>query len=69
MKQYLAYAALAAASIFMLIPTSALPPVQLIEPVTLTADTAPLVRCEEDMPCWDCHTMGNRICGTLPHTL
>jgi hypothetical protein len=20
-------------------------------------------RCEEDMPCWDCHTMGNLICG------
>lgn len=22
-----------------------------------------IVRCEEDMPCWDCSTMGNRICG------
>lgn len=21
------------------------------------------VTCEEDMPCWDCETMGNRICG------
>lgn len=20
-------------------------------------------RCEEDMACWNCHTMGNRICG------
>jgi len=20
--------------------------------------------CQEDMPCWDCHTMGNHICGT-----
>lgn len=19
--------------------------------------------CEEDQPCWDCTTMGNRICG------
>jgi hypothetical protein len=19
--------------------------------------------CQEDMPCWDCETMGNRICG------
>lgn len=19
--------------------------------------------CEEDMPCWDCETMGNLICG------
>lgn len=23
-------------------------------------------RCAEDDPCWDCHTMGNRICGTNP---
>ncbi len=23
-----------------------------------------VTRCVEDMPCWDCHTMGNRICGT-----
>ncbi len=21
-------------------------------------------RCEEDQPCWDCHTMGNLICGS-----
>lgn len=20
--------------------------------------------CEEDQPCWDCETMGNRLCGT-----
>jgi hypothetical protein len=19
--------------------------------------------CQEDAACWDCHTMGNRICG------
>ena len=19
--------------------------------------------CQEDMPCWDCHTMGNEVCG------
>lgn len=19
--------------------------------------------CTEDMPCWNCHTMGNRVCG------
>lgn len=24
--------------------------------------------CEEDQPCWDCATMGNHICGTLPET-
>lgn len=22
-------------------------------------------RCEEDMPCWDCKTMGNTICGPV----
>ena len=21
--------------------------------------------CMEDMPCWDCETMGNRICGPI----
>jgi hypothetical protein len=24
---------------------------------------APMIVCEEDQPCWDCNTMGNRICG------
>lgn len=24
---------------------------------------APAVECIEDMPCWDCSTMGNHICG------
>jgi hypothetical protein len=23
------------------------------------------VTCTEDEPCWDCETMGNRICGTM----
>lgn len=39
--------------------------------VPVTAPTAPAipaaapapVRCEEDQPCWDCATMGNKICG------
>lgn len=22
--------------------------------------------CTEDMECWDCETMGNRICGPIP---
>jgi hypothetical protein len=22
------------------------------------------VKCEEDMPCWDCETMGNGLCGS-----
>lgn len=25
--------------------------------------TPPPTTCQEDMPCWDCATMGNRICG------
>lgn len=24
---------------------------------------APLRVCQEDEPCWDCHTMGNHVCG------
>lgn len=24
------------------------------------------IDCEEDQACWDCETMGNRICGPLP---
>lgn len=31
-------------------------------PVETTAAPAP-VQCEEDQPCWDCTTMGNKICG------
>lgn len=23
------------------------------------------IRCEEDMPCWDCTIMGNHICGPV----
>lgn len=26
------------------------------------ADNA--MRCNEDEPCWDCKTMGNRVCGS-----
>lgn len=25
--------------------------------------TTSTTRCVEDDPCWDCHTMGNLICG------
>ncbi len=30
----------------------------------LPATPAPV--CQEDMPCWDCTTMGNLICGPVP---
>lgn len=31
------------------------------------APAHPVVQvCEEDQPCWDCTTMGNRICGHPP---
>lgn len=36
-------------------------------PATAPADSyvapAPSYTCMEDQPCWDCHTMGNGICG------
>lgn len=49
-----------------------LPALVLIGPMAQAADTfvrteigtaLTLERCEEDMPCWDCDTMGNNICG------
>lgn len=30
-----------------------------VDPLTLEVRA-----CQEDDPCWDCSTMGNRICGT-----
>lgn len=38
--------------------------------VTLNVVASPAVQvaeflCVEDMECWDCETMGNRICGPL----
>lgn len=34
------------------------------DPLTGLRVLTPLpLRCEEDEPCWDCATMGNRICG------
>lgn len=32
--------------------------VELIPAVSVSSE-----KCFEDMPCWDCTTMGNRICG------
>lgn len=49
-----------------------LPALVLIGPMAQAADTfirteigtaVTLERCEEDMPCWDCATMGNLVCG------
>ena len=31
--------------------------------VTEIGDAWSQAPCQEDMPCWDCETMGNRICG------
>lgn len=36
-------------------------PVQVAQPTAV----APAPRCEEDQPCWDCHTMGNLQCGPV----
>ncbi|SFO60754.1 hypothetical protein [Amycolatopsis rubida] len=34
------------------------------KPVHGTPERAPVsVQCNEDEPCWDCRTMGNRRCG------
>jgi hypothetical protein len=27
------------------------------------ASPSPAARCHEDSACWDCRTMGNRVCG------
>lgn len=32
-------------------------------PTTTTTTAPPAPPCQEDEPCWDCHTMGNLICG------
>ena len=28
-------------------------------------ETSIHTRCEEDKPCWNCQTMGNRVCGPV----
>jgi PBP1b-binding outer membrane lipoprotein LpoB len=35
---------------------------------TTTSTTTTSVPCEEDMPCWDCETMGNKVCAVTPTT-
>lgn len=35
---------------------------------TVGTSSTSTTTCAEDMPCWDCSTMGNRICGPLPST-
>lgn len=48
--------------------TAPAPPPAAVEPVR--APAGPVTgwedgRCDEDEPCWDCETMGNRICGPI----
>lgn len=65
----------------MVTTTSAPKPVEVTASLEVTASIAqaaynvqplpvapvePLSLCYEDMPCWDCSTMGNRICGVAP---
>lgn len=33
--------------------------------LTEVATSEAPIRCEEDMPCWDCATMGNKQCGPI----
>lgn len=36
-------------------------------PLTVARPIPPKAKtCQEDEPCWDCHTMGNHICGPSP---
>lgn len=49
--------AIAALALLFLAPAPAAP--EVLSP-------ASHIRCEEDMPCWDCTTMGNGICGLTP---
>jgi len=46
----------------------ATPGLGLIESLESQAPHIPskLAGCEEDNPCWDCRTMGNKICGPTP---
>lgn len=48
-------------------PTTATADPTPVAVATTTAPHAPELTaspvCEEDMPCWDCATMGNRMCG------
>lgn len=34
------------------------------QPTTDHVQSQTVNQCEEDQPCWDCETMGNKICGT-----
>lgn len=38
----------------------------LSRPDQITTTNHPDERCHEDDPCWDCSTMGNRVCGPRP---
>lgn len=51
-------------------PVESTPVPAPVEPVAPAVDSAesyvptpPVVECHEDEPCWDCTTMGNKICG------
>ncbi len=41
------------------------PPPSIGEPLVIVKDDDGTA-CQEDEPCWDCHTMGNLICGPIP---
>ncbi|UDL16729.1 hypothetical protein SEA_ATUIN_36 [Arthrobacter phage Atuin] len=52
------------------VATSSAPTPAPAPQVAIPSQPAPEVgvRCEEDMPCWDCATMGNQICGPIADT-
>lgn len=59
-------------SVNLLNPTNGLPPGWTWGTTSTTASPAilsePRPTCFEDEPCWDCSTMGNRICGATEPT-
>lgn len=60
-------AATAAAALLLMGCAAPEPTIKGVEPATtptIPAHAEPaLPECQEDMPCWECKTMGNKVCG------
>jgi hypothetical protein len=46
-----------------LITAAAISAILILTGCNSTTSTKTTVACEEDQPCWDCDTMGNKVCG------
>lgn len=58
-------AIVAAVGVVSALPASAEPAPQRISEVVTEAPAL----CQEDEPCWDCETMGNKVCGPAAEVL